>query len=69
MNKKFDRVEIKDEITTHLAEHEILLSFFDDDGAYSFSEWFEEEGKILFQNWLRKQDTSEYVLEQRRKNK
>mgnify|MGYP001573322396 CR=1 FL=1 len=33
-------------------EHEILLSFYDDDGAYAFETWWTLEGSQVFANWI-----------------
>jgi hypothetical protein len=39
------------EKTASVAEHEILLSFHDDDGAIAFHEWWRERGGEEFAEW------------------
>lgn len=40
---------INDEFTVHLADHEVLLSFVNDEDAYRFRDWWYEDGHILFE--------------------
>ncbi len=35
-----------------VAEHEVLMSFTDDDDAISFREWWNSEGSVYFNEWL-----------------
>ena len=44
--------EIKNEIRTRIPEHEILISFYDDEDAEMFYDWFNSIGKNDFVNWL-----------------
>lgn len=48
----FERVSLKDTREIHFAEHEILLSFYDDTGAIAFHEWWYEEGAEIFGKWI-----------------
>ena len=57
-----DRVTMKDTVeiegkggmipARRVYEHEILLSFYDDDGSYAFEEWFVSVGREQFRQWL-----------------
>lgn len=38
-------------------EHEILLSFYDDSGAYAFEEWWGCVGAKQFNSWLKDHPT------------
>jgi hypothetical protein len=33
-------------------EHEILMSFYDDDGAYGFEDWWFIEGSAIFRDYM-----------------
>ena len=57
----FKRVDLDKEIRAdangrpvirECAEHEILMSFYDDDGAYSFEEWWVLEGSQVFAEYI-----------------
>ena len=48
-----DRPAINQEIVTRPAEHEIFLSFNDDEDAVRFAEWWESVGFKLFEKWER----------------
>ena len=59
---KFTRVSLEKELKADAEgwpvfrrcfEHEILLSFYDDAGAYSFDEWWRDAGAEQFNAWLR----------------
>jgi len=50
----FTEVSISDEKTVHFAEHEIYMSFTDDEGAEAFEEWWNEAGALNFQQWINK---------------
>jgi hypothetical protein len=52
--KKFDRVSIESSAEYHTAEHEVFLSFCDDDGAVAFQEWLTLHGWEAFAKWLKK---------------
>jgi hypothetical protein len=45
------RVSLNNETTVHVAEHEILLSFENDDGAEAFTYWWNEVGEALMAAW------------------
>jgi len=47
---------INAEIVTRPAEHEIFLSFNDDQDAERFVEWWESVGFKAFEKWERKYD-------------
>jgi hypothetical protein len=51
---KFKRVDLKQEKQVHFAEHEILLSFYDDLGAEAFQEWWNEVGSESFAEWIKR---------------
>lgn len=51
MSDQFDRVSTPREITHRIAEHEVLLSFYDDEAALAFREWWEDEGSALFKKF------------------
>lgn len=51
-------VTINDELTHHTAEHEVLLSFTDDSGAYTFRDWWEESGRA---DWEKYNEEFEHV--------
>lgn len=50
--KKFERVTEKRSLNIEMADHEVLLSFYDDSGAEAFDIWWEEEGKASFRKWM-----------------
>ena len=61
----FTRVDLEDVLRAYADgmpifrkcfEHETLMSFYDDDGNYQFREWWEVEGRYLFNNWLNQQE-------------
>lgn len=54
-----DQPTINDEIVTRPAEHEIFLSFNDDQDAERFVEWWESVGFKAFAEWERKYDGNE----------
>lgn len=41
------------QITRDIYEHEVLLSFRNDLGAYLFDEWWNSSGKVEFERWVR----------------
>lgn len=57
---QFTRVDLATETDIHFAEHEILMSFYDDEGCEAFQQWWNEEGSILFNNWLEINDYDEF---------
>ncbi len=46
----------------HCFEFERLLSFYDDDGALAFDQWWDENGKYLFGEWCRHNDEFERLV-------
>lgn len=54
-----ERPTLNDEIVTRPAEHEIFLSFNDDQDAERFAEWWESVGFEAFQAWERTYDGNE----------
>ena len=48
----FVDVQLRDRIEREIAEHEVFMSFTNDDDAEQFTYWWEEEGAIHFQDWL-----------------
>jgi len=62
MNKKFERVNLDKVLRANADgmpvfrncfEHEILMSFYDDDGAYGFEDWWNSEGSAIFNDYMR----------------
>jgi hypothetical protein len=46
-----DKPTINQEIVTRPAEHEVFLSFVNDEDAVMFCEWLEECGFSEFEKW------------------
>lgn len=42
-----------------VAEHEVLMSFNDDDDAVAFHEWWRSEGAVAFAEYLARQSAKE----------
>ena len=42
------------EIRKHIDEHEIFISFINDDDAVLFYKWWNEKGAVLFNNYKMK---------------
>jgi hypothetical protein len=66
MDKKFERVNLDKFLRADVDdmpvfrkcfEHEILMSFYDDDGAYEFEDWWNAEGSVLFYKFLENKDS------------
>ena len=62
---KFTRVNLDDELRADsdgmpvfrkCFEHEILLSFYDDVGAYAFREWWDDVGSKQMFEWMKGHD-------------
>lgn len=70
---KFDRVDLSREIDIKTSggmsfcrdcfTHEILLSFYDDDGRFAFEKWWEIEGKYNFGNFCDNNDSFKWLIE------
>jgi hypothetical protein len=61
MDEKFKRVNLDKVLRAdadgmpvfrNCFEHEILMNFYDDDGAYEFEDWWNLEGSALFYKYL-----------------
>lgn len=53
MTGPYDGVDFPDEYPQqHVAEHEVFMSFNDDDDAIGFREWWHAEGSEHFNKWL-----------------
>lgn len=52
MTEKFDRVEFKRELMRDVYEHEVFLSFYDDEGAEVFEYFWNEEGAAAFKKYF-----------------
>lgn len=50
------RVELKQEINTRMAEHEILLSFNGDMDAAAFQDWWYAKGQELYEEYAENND-------------
>lgn len=48
--------ELQRDVRYSVAEHEILISFNNDDGAYAFHEWWNSVGQKQFVDWVKKED-------------
>jgi hypothetical protein len=52
--KQFKDVEFLYEYpSNHVCEHEVFMSFTNDDDAMSFRTWWDEDGSKLFAKWLK----------------
>lgn len=49
-------VEIQHSFVRHVAEHEVLLSFLDDEAALAFQEWWADEGYVQFAKFCDSQE-------------
>ena len=63
MRKRFEELDLEDVLRANADgmpifrkcfEHEILLSFNSDDGAYGFRDWWNEEGTFVFNSFMEK---------------
>ena len=61
MIKKFERVDLDKVLRAdadgmpvfrNCFENEILMSFYDDDGAYGFEDWWHKEGSAIFYDYM-----------------
>ena len=43
---------IRRTINRNIAEHEVFLSFNNDEDAVAFQEWLQEEGLAKFDEWM-----------------
>ena len=50
--KRFTAVSLDRQITRDINEHEIFLSFLNDEDAAFFDEWWNGAGSVLFQKFL-----------------
>lgn len=71
MQSSFTRVSLEDVLRADADgmpvfrkcfENEILLSFFDDDGAYAFHQWWVEHGAAAFGEWLIQQEEYQHLM-------
>jgi hypothetical protein len=46
-----ENVKIKEEITSQIPDHQVLLSFRDDIHGEAFCDWWEANGKREFKKW------------------
>jgi hypothetical protein len=57
MSQMYEHDFPREHRTQSVAEHEVLISFLDDEGAEVFREWWAEKGQEAFDRWsLRKED-------------
>ena len=49
-----DPPDMPRELTTNVAEHEIMLSFVNDSDAEMFSDWWNSKGLEAFMKWAEK---------------
>jgi hypothetical protein len=54
-----DKPELKRETKFRLAEHQILLSFNNDEDAYPFEDWWYEEGFEMYQKYVERMKEEE----------
>lgn len=52
---------ILDEVRLQPAEHQVFLSFINDEDAVSFREWWEAEGFKEFEKWDKHQRYEKFV--------
>ena len=53
VEEPFDAVDLPTEYPAQrVADHEVFMSFNDDDDAIKFREWWTNEGSIVFNDWL-----------------
>jgi len=52
--RKIVPCDFKEEITRDIYEHEVLISFQDDEGACAFNEWWYDGGYKAFFKWAEK---------------
>jgi hypothetical protein len=50
--------DLPQDLTVPIAEHQVLLSFRDDGGAYQFRNFWMLQGKELFETWVKEQGSS-----------
>lgn len=51
--ERFTDVELRDQYPQNdVADHEVFMSFRNDDDAAFFREWWEDEGAVAFGKWL-----------------
>ena len=56
MTKKIDKYTFNAENTYYrVPEHEVLISFNNDDDAYAFNEWWYKRGKEEFEKFFSKE--------------
>ena len=48
---KFTRVSFPEEVKHRVEDHEVFMSFYDDEYALAFREWWDDEGTVLFQKF------------------
>jgi len=56
MSDKFEDLTFEREVTHHIGEHEIMISFNNDSGAEAFDEWWHDVGSKLFMDWIKEHD-------------
>lgn len=54
---------ILDEVRLQPAEHEVFLSFINDEDAVSFIEWWEAEGFKELEKWVGRREDEEFGLD------
>jgi len=60
---KADEMRVKDEMVIMTADHEVLVSFDEDDAAVAFEQWItSDEGLAAFNAWLQKNSEHFYNL-------
>jgi len=52
--KKFERFSYESEVRRDVYDHEVFLGFHNDEDAYSFRDWLDDQGLELFQEYLDK---------------
>lgn len=56
MAKKIDEYRFNNqEVSFYIPEHEVLISFNNDDDAYAFNEWWNVRGKEDFEKYYSKE--------------
>lgn len=57
--KQFTDVTLNRQITRDVHEHEIFMSFLNDEDAAFFDEWWNGDGSVLFQKFLDTREIAE----------
>jgi hypothetical protein len=65
---KFKRVDLESSREIHFHDHEILMSFYDDEGCEAFCTWWDKEGSKVFNEWLKLFEEYEHLTNKKEDN-